>query len=90
MLLVNKILVRIIILIRVGFFFYNAMHLRNLLYLNRYYIAHFIQNQTHAHANSRTVLCHTRRLKERNKKYTLPKLKKTTTTTNNSVLIIVP
>lgn len=53
MLLVNKILVRIIIIISCFVFFYNAMHimhLRNLLYLNRYYIAQHISFRTkHMH-----------------------------------------
>lgn len=51
--MVNKILVRIIIIRVVLFFFYNVMHImhiRNLLYLNRYYIAQHISFRTkHMH-----------------------------------------
>lgn len=60
------------------------MHLRNLLYLNKYYIAQHISFRTkHMHMQTREQFFVTLVSRKRNEKYTLPKLKKA----NTSILL---
>lgn len=52
------------------------MHLRNLLYLNKYYIAQHISFRTkHMHMQTREQFFVTLVSRKRNENYTLPKLK---------------